>query len=474
MAEYNDYSFYKHFERALTPGSMAIHQKNSSKVSFSSFRMGSPIKFQYLNIRPRSSYVTAPSTKRIAPPDSTSSHLGPGRYNHEVHDSGPSFEFSRDARFQERTNFSYDISHLLKHKQPSEAISKRIEENKDLRQYEPRKKLERAKSLSQRRKTRGDIAKQTKYCILQSIKTERKDRLDEKFKKFELRMRKNEVFQVRLSWISVISLFGSATIMRYKLKKKIILRRRVMSSLKWLRQISKCVGKFVILGKKIRRLRANRILRIYMLIHVKRWLKNRRQRNLNTIINVFESSITSSVMLKTMFKWQQKLYTIQRGLKKFILIKRTLYDIWVERWNEAENEIFEKSSARKTKKKKTHKKSKKAGTTSIPEEIKQIYIRNYIRKQVKKYNEEYQTYVAEVKALNLHIETQLKKVSAWDDSELNFPDRPQPPNISLELTKELLIEMIHTAERERTKWSQLKEGEQRKITISKKNEIKRK
>lgn len=207
MAEHND--FFRSYERAVSPNN-AQHQKSPSKASFLSLRASSPVKFMYLNIRPRSSYMTAPSTKKIARPDSTSTHLGPGRYQASNHSPGPSFEFSRGSRFGESSNQSYDLAQILRHRHQSsetkEAIAKKIEENKDMSKYSQDKRIERVKSLSRRQQIRSDIARQAKESILISNKKEKQDQLEEKFKKYDLRMRKNEVFRVRLSWVAILSM----------------------------------------------------------------------------------------------------------------------------------------------------------------------------------------------------------------------------------------------------------------------------
>ncbi|CAG9318086.1 unnamed protein product [Blepharisma stoltei] len=473
MAEYNEYNISKFNDKSLSPNSAQTREKSPTKSSYSSLRVGSPIRFQYLNIRPRSSYVTAPSTKKIGPPDSTSSHLGPGRYYHAPNASGPSFEFSRSSRFQDQANLSHDISQFLKQRQQlfEEKETKKIEENKDMRKYSPDQKILRAKSMSRRQRARSDIARQAKNCIYEAVKKDRQEQLAEKFKKLDMRMRKNEVFKVRLSWIAIFTMFGSANVIRVKLKRKIQLRRRAMATLKWLRQVSKCVGKIAILGRKIRRIRANRVLQFHLVNRAKRWLKKRRERNMNTIVNMIETSITSSVMLKTMFSWQQKLYAIQRGMKRFIMMKRTYYFVWLNKWNETEHEIFEKNPVRKGKRRKTIKeKTQKTGASSIPEEIKEIYIREYARKRVKEYNEKYHRYVIETQNLNEYIETHLKGIGSWNSEidKITYPSRPIAPNISSELTKDLMSEMIHSAERDRMKWSQIIEAEQKKILMSKK------
>lgn len=53
----------------------------------------------------------------------------------------------------------------------------------------------------------------------------------------------------------------------------------------------------------------------------------------------------------------------------------------------------------------------------------------------------------------------------WNE-DITYPDRPQPPNISKELTHEIFVEMIHACERDRIKWNLYKDQEITKLELS--------
>jgi VanZ family protein len=144
----------------------------------------------YLNLKPKSHFITPPSSKVISSRPSTGRNLGPGKYLIPA-EEGNSFEFNRSARFSSNSkNLYLVVSALFKKVSPQEKeeISKRIEKNKDFAVLSLDLKNQMAKVRAFQSNVRASVTKLTKEKIYQMTQKKKEDLLREKFKKFDYRM----------------------------------------------------------------------------------------------------------------------------------------------------------------------------------------------------------------------------------------------------------------------------------------------
>ena len=147
------------------------------------------IKFTYMNKRPRSTYATPPSTKVTFTPSSTGINLGPGKYRTFSLDSTPSFEFSKCERFGNESNASALFLFRKASDEDKEKILNRIQKNKEQAVIS---RHERAKSVmvnASREKFRGEVTRMTKKAIYYDRKAKKQSKIEEKFLKYEYRMK---------------------------------------------------------------------------------------------------------------------------------------------------------------------------------------------------------------------------------------------------------------------------------------------
>lgn len=149
----------------------------------------SPVKFQYMNIRPTSSYTTAPSRKLLQTPTTTSASLGPGKYNTFHMVNTPSFEFPKSERF-ETTDF---FAKFFCFKKPTEdekkKIKARIDKNKEIATMSIKQRANSLKNKAIKQNYRIEITQSAKKKIFAEKQLARSKNLEEKLKKYEYRMK---------------------------------------------------------------------------------------------------------------------------------------------------------------------------------------------------------------------------------------------------------------------------------------------
>ena len=145
------------------------------------------IKFAYMNIKPKNSFATPPSTKVISARPATGNNLGPGKYRITSHSRNPSFEFSRSPRFGD----SYDLTykHLFKRlsEEDKEKINLRIEKNKQYAVLSVSTKKKIAQEKAMKNAVREKVSKLAKLNILKELKIKKENNIKEKLKKYEYR-----------------------------------------------------------------------------------------------------------------------------------------------------------------------------------------------------------------------------------------------------------------------------------------------
>ena len=184
-------------EISLTGKSEAktIHKRSSSKKELKSSNLSIPnsVRFMYLNVKKRR-YVTPPSTKVFTSNPSTSHDLGPGKYSIRGLSRGPSFEFSRVPRFNDRRLRQSLFTNPSK---SDVKFRKIIESNKDLSRLTPAERIKSIKESAKKNKIKANITKIAKKHIVQDQKDLKLQNIKEKYAKIEYREKLTEIKKIK-------------------------------------------------------------------------------------------------------------------------------------------------------------------------------------------------------------------------------------------------------------------------------------
>ena len=182
------------------------------------------------------------------------------------HSCSPGFTFSKIARFESdifekfKRIIQVDMSPMFSSSmfKSKDSIKEIIESNKNVHKFSPQQKSLRIKNLSIQGDLRRETIKLRKFDILNSIKIEKRNKLLEKFRKFEIRQNKvvsakQDAISTKKAWIILYLSCGLCFISKNAIINRKILKLRVAKSLKWLRSVSRCIGRLRFIIKQTRR-----------------------------------------------------------------------------------------------------------------------------------------------------------------------------------------------------------------------------
>lgn len=411
------------------------------------------VRFLYLNIRPRS-YATAPSTKVISYKSSGSTGLGPGKYEIQNLSKAPSFEFSKVPRFGEESVFE-----LLSRAASRQKTRRKgqIDINKILSFESPNAKRKKAEELMKKKKIKLEIVKLTRDNILRNKKVMTEETIREKHKKSEYIKRKKEIKNIKITWIVMNCAVGVAFVIKKFIKNRKVLRNRVSKLYKVLQQVVRCVGRIRIILKDNRRKKALKLLKVFLIPYTTRWLRNKKKKYRKSVVWLIEKALSRSMLFKSIASWRESIIHVQRSLKFCIYIKKLLYAKLISLWNNAESLFFHKKNFQNLQKKGKKKQPKNLST--IPTEIKLHYLSLLMKSKVLPYIQAMQSYKAIF--LSIREENQQKEFEILSKIEkpLPYPPKPSPLKLLKSTTEQEILDLIHVAEQERSKWPSI-------ITIS--------
>lgn len=168
-------------------------------------------------------------------------------------------------------------------------------------------------------------------------------------------------------------------------------------------------------------------------------MNKRRKRYISVISMVLEDAVFDSVVLKLMVKWVNRLTTIQKLAKDFILFRRGHYLIGKTAWNEAEKRLNINPM------------------NSVPEKVKEFLICKLFRARSKAYLRKLTNYRAElarITALNKEnlLEAETNKVAGLPFSVQIAVVSLSKPVLHYYLSMEDIKEMIAQAVSRQADW----------------------
>lgn len=199
---------------------------------------------------------------------------------------------------------------------------------------------------------------------------------------------------------------------------------------------------------------------------IKKWVERIRKKYRNMITFEFEKLLSATMLFNSIAKWRDTVLTIQRSLRMCLAVRRSVYTVLLDHWNDSESAFFHKKLYKRKKSTKTRqKKSTSSSVSTIPEEIKKLYLNSLIKQkiadylsQMKKYSMDY--HLAELNKMQNEFEnTVLEK-------ETEFPVKPERQGLLEVIGKNEFTEMIQAAERDRSNWGRLLEAVNTKVQMS--------
>lgn len=162
---------------------------------------------------------------------------------------GPSFEFGSSPRFEKL------FVPVTKHKptlvQVIE-INKRIKKNKINCSVSPTERSTLTKMKQHKFTVRAQVTKIARNCIFTLKKEKFQDSLNEKSRKFSLRLKMNDFNKLARIWGVLTELGGISFCMKKIIQNRKRLKLRNSKRIMWIRSLCRAVGKIRILLRKIR------------------------------------------------------------------------------------------------------------------------------------------------------------------------------------------------------------------------------
>ena len=373
----------------------------------------------------------------------TTEHLGPGCY--EVNTSIGKSQVGRFAsapRFQ-----THGIDFVPRHKPLNEeeklAQKKRIEANMDLSSSRLEARKDKLARQSLRRSVKTQITRIAHSGLLETTKWRRQQALEEKFRRYEWRVRIEEVREVQKSWVQVMTYGCWLQTMWVQFRERKDLHQRSDRVLKSLALLSKCIGVIMCKLKRLRLQHSYTTIQRYTPF-IKRWLRKAESQHRLTITNSIEYCLTQELMTQLMVRWLGKLRVVQRTIRSFLKTRRLFYIQGKMSWALTEVSMLKTSA-----KSRTFATEYFEGRASIPDKIKEYYIRLCVQKKLIRFFYEMRNY----KKLCAEIKTEYAAQHAGE-----IPDSdafPPVPSLCLTLSKEEFKELIMEAERNRLNWDKI-------------------
>ncbi|CAG9327618.1 unnamed protein product [Blepharisma stoltei] len=378
-------------------------------------------------------------------------------------------QFSTTPRFDEGFLAKYNwISPVIKRKTKEErkSLNERIRKNKDMTVYVPVNKEKAMRETFRKKWEHLEITKRAHSAILKEVKQQKQEAWVDKFRRYDMRVRKDEAKQLKVAWAVLYSSLGAAWVVANLIKNRWRLHKRAEKSLTWLKGLSRAVGKIIMVLKEIRRKRSIRVLKLRFIFHLKCWLIRRRKRYLRMKVSLFEKVIAQYTFLQLMSKWKQAILKIQRIWKRCLVSSRLLNLKLLEKWNKAEIEDQKRQPESRTKKRKKTQTNRVVRATRppekeiIPEYVKILYIREFKKDKIKKHTLDWKFYRQGIEIF------MTLNVSQWRNEDEEAQKPPAPINFYEEFTNDIINDCILKAQAEKILWKTMAETEENNIRLS--------
>ena len=370
--------------------------------------------------------------------------LGPGSYELTGKRAETSVcRFASAPRFPTQ-GLDYVPRHRILKEEDKIAQKLRIAANKDLKSSSSEARKQKIEQQSLKRSAKMEITRLAHSGLLESTKWRRKQALEDKFQRYEWRVRIEEVRGVQKSWFGTLMYGSWLQIVWEKFKYRKELHRKSRELLRFLTLLSRFIGIIRLKAKEIRLKRAYTTLKFYI-PRIKRWVRSRKDTHRQLIASSIEQGLTQELIFQLMLRWQGKLRVVQRAIRIFLKQRRLFYIQGKMSWA-----LTEISLLKNTAKSRTFATEYLEGRASIPEKIKEYYIRMCVQKKLIRFFYELRNHrkaCAEIRA---------DYAEQHDGSSKLEPETlPPAPVLSLGLSKEEFKELVTEAEKNRLNWDRI-------------------
>lgn len=258
-------------------------------------------------------------TSNVSP---TGIKLGPGYYNTAISTlSGPSFQFSTCSRFSNRDLYLFlpTVTRSLEDENfKKEKAKEIIADNKNMQKYVPENRLKtlREKAVVESTKIVNHIQKKNE--ILVRKKYEKTMNFESKQRRFEYKIKKEEIFKIFKAWVLVDTICGWS----FAIHRKFVFRKdlHLRSQAVLLRLLVLCIacGKFKRLLRKIKIRRAKRTFNRIQApaLH---WINQKKSNYRTQIVDLCEKAISKEVMFNLMASFVRKTVYLQRTMRAVMI-----------------------------------------------------------------------------------------------------------------------------------------------------------
>lgn len=331
----------------------------------------------------------------------------------------------------------------------------RLQSNKDLSKATPEARLQRLSELNQKQSFQREVARLYKLNLQASVVQRRKTALEDKQRRFEMRMNKEELGKVQRRWVTALTCAGVLSLLHVKFVSRKALHLRSQAHLKFVMLI--CMSLGVILRKRLA-IRKRQALAVLKRISpfVARWLVRHKQKMRESITNFVERTMMQDVIYQLMRRWVRNLLLVQRAVRHFLGGRKLLYAMLKQTWNLTEADIHKNL----LKSRNPHTELAYEGLSSIPEVIKNFYLRTGLQRKFTAYYKEVVKYNDECawirrKTEETRLETAAKAVMLGVTPEDVSLKLPSPPVCAVFLTRNDIKALILDAESNRLNWDKI-------------------
>jgi hypothetical protein len=283
---------------------------------------------------------------------------------------------------------------------------------------------------------RATISRLARKEIEESTKKRHLDELNEKFRRYEWRLRTEEISDCKRRWCALLFYISSLHYWNRKRTWRSGLHQRSQGILKFLLLMALSVGKIT---HKLRQRRYKKALvKLRRLTPMmSRWISRHKSKMRESIAETVERSLSMAVFYQIIASWKRRIVLIQRCVKNWLERRRSHKQFLLSRWTFLESQL------------------KRTGEVA-PDAVKMHFLNNYLKSRL-------QVHLIDLENWRARCETvqeayQKLRYDSLDDPPPP-PKLPRKPHFSLTLTLEDAAGLVAAAEKKKYHWQRmLKEG----------------
>ena len=422
------------FERSLKPSKLFVAGKDSSSPAFHHPRKSrrlKPSKTRSISPidKPKPADIVHLNLSRFPPV--VTEHLGPGCYNLDHKPTARKQSFSPVPRFPTLEEGLRMIPHSPV--TPKQEVAARIRQHTSaMEDYKPINLKLRQQEKALKEDFRANISRLARKEIEESTKKRHLDDLNEKFRRYEWRLRTEEISDCKRRWCALLFYISSLHYWNHKRTWRSSLHQRSQGILKFLLLMALSVGK---ISHTLRQRRYKKALvKLRRLAPIMgRWICNHKSRMRESIAETVERSLSMAVFYQIIANWKRRIVLIQRCVKNWLERRRSHKQFLLTRWTLLEPQL------------------KRTGDVA-PDAVKMHFLNSYLKSRLQVHLIDLENWRARCETVQEAYEKLL--YDSLDDPPPP-PKLPRKPYFSLTLTLEDTAGLVAAAEKKKYHWQRI-------------------